>query len=525
MKAGVKDFGSIGVATDYPEFDLPPNAFTHTQNVRVADGVIGNINCGYTDFATTVGVPLDVEAFHDSSQNVYWVYSTATDIRIADPSTEVLGTGYSNATYWITTVLTGVPVFTWLGDAPQYWKAVSPVQTLLPLPWDTTDVTDWDNAYGSTYRAESIRSHKNFLFAMNITEAGVSYNKLVHWSHPAEPGLPPPTWKYREPDNLSGRIDIAETDGQVLDGLTLGDSFVVYKTDSVWKFTFIGGNAVFRKTRIQSLPGMLSRKCMVNVDIEGGSHVVLHNDDIYIHNGQTYKSLVTDRVRERVLSLISPANYQNCFVTRDSYYKEVWVCVPAIDSVGGEAGLAAVWSWEDDTWTFRDLPNLFCASEGEVVSPGRTLINNAVGTIGSDHTLINAVSNTPKNVVLVGGSDNQKLLQFDTGLTNNGVPFLSQVQREFLQVNDEIQFNTVDTLFITAEFTGGNSEIQVKMGSHKTMRSPVRWGKSRTFDIKTDRKVNPRVTGAYHAIDIRDDTGTGWGLSGIKFEHFPAGER
>ncbi len=527
MRSAVKGIHLTGLNTDLPEFDLPSNFLTIADNVRVHDGKIGNINCGYDTWQTLLEKPLRIDPFRNAANEVYWVYGSADKLIVFDPATTTIGGPFTATTYWSATTLTGVPVWANETNKPWYWPSVDGVTAVAPLPWDTTDATDWDNAYGQQYRAEVIRSHKNFLFAINIREGAIKYPSLVHWSAPADPGSPPPTWKYRETDNRSGRIDIAETDGEAVDGLTLGDSFLVYKRDSVWRFTFVGGNAVFRKTRIQSLPGILSRDCVVEIPVSGGQHVVLSNEDLYVHNGQTFRSLITNRTRSRFLSLIDSDNFQNCFLQVNSTYKEVWVCVPRTgrSNPSGYANKAAVWSWEDDTWTERDLPDLTCAIEGPQVTPGRVLINDDVGTIGSDHTLINQVNITPRNTRLIAGTNAFTVLRYDTGVLNDGVAFPSRIQRQFLNIDDDSLFNTVNELYPTVEWLGGNSSIEFRVGGHETMQSSVVWDGWLPFDIKKDRHVHPRATGARHALEIRAE-GVGFGLTGfVPIDYSPAGGR
>src|SRR3546814_18151609 len=81
---------------------------------------------------------------------------------------------------------------------------------------------------------------------------------------------------------------------EIIDGLSLRDSFIIYAKNEVWTMDYIGGNYLFRWRKIYDKVGILNQNCVVQVD---GLHYVFDKDDIYLHDGASKKSIRSEERR------------------------------------------------------------------------------------------------------------------------------------------------------------------------------------------------------------------------------------
>src|SRR3546814_9186284 len=72
--------------------------------------------------------------------------------------------------------------------------------------------------------------------------------------------------------NSAGDNIINEMKVEIIDGLSLRDSFIIYAKNEVWTMDYIGGNYLFRWRKIYDKVGILNQNCVVQVD---GLHYVL----------------------------------------------------------------------------------------------------------------------------------------------------------------------------------------------------------------------------------------------------------
>ena len=108
--------------------------------------------------------------------------------------------------------------------------------------------------------------------ALNITKTATNYPHMVKWSDAAVPGAIPASWDETSVTGDAGELDIAETSDVIVDGLPLGDAFIIYKERSAYSMTFIGQPSVFRFQRLPNCDGMLARGCAAMTPL---GHVVL----------------------------------------------------------------------------------------------------------------------------------------------------------------------------------------------------------------------------------------------------------
>lgn len=340
-------FARPGYVGDKPGYDLPPDAFTEVRNARFNFKGAEAFN-GHTLFFSATGIqPLWVKAFPPVT-NPLWVYAGLTKVRVYDGVIDSDLTRTSGGDYtaivnerWQGEVLNGIGFFNNTIDVPQMW-----------LSFDTSvrlaNLTNWP----STVRCKFLRPHKYFLFAGFTIESGVDRPFRLRWSHSTSPGTIPSSWVLNDPTKDSGEIDIAETDDYLVDGLTLGENFMVYKQRNVHLVQYVGRPNIFAQWRIIPGRGLLSRDC---VHAFSGGHFVAGMDDIYVHTGQrgSEQSLLDGVLRRRIFSQIDSTNFFNCYVTNYDIAGESWFCFPEAGEVYPTQAL--VWNRFTGGVGIRDL--------------------------------------------------------------------------------------------------------------------------------------------------------------------------
>ena len=224
-----------GMMPDVIAEDVPANYWNRVNNVLFKNGETVRIA---QDFPTLPGATTTprVCVFNNFQLGRYWVYANENGIWAHDGTAETEitpDTGWTGAfdpdVYWTATILGGIVYINASDRDPVFWGGDT-ANKAAPLP-------DWP----SGERCNALRAHKAFLFAIGIDK---NLGQRVRWSDAAEPGTVPQHWTPAA-DNLAGFVDLAPTSAPAFDGAPMRDSFIVYKTESLWSFDFIGGNDVF----------------------------------------------------------------------------------------------------------------------------------------------------------------------------------------------------------------------------------------------------------------------------------------
>lgn len=513
----IKDPGAIGVIRDVAAYELPPNAWTDARNVRMENGYVIKQK-GHSSVYATVQVspywivPVQIGATY------YWVYCGLTQTWQTDQSTHTQITK-SATTYgatalirWNGGVLNGVVIANNSVDAPQQWTGSGLM----------TDLSNWP----ASTTAKVIRPFLYHLVALDVTESGTRYPRMVRWSHPADPGSVPSSWDYTDTTKDAGRVELSETSGFCIDCLPLRDINVIYKEDSIWGMQYIGGQSVFRFFQMFKDFGVMSRDCAKEFY---GKHVVLGKDDIIIHDGQTIKSIVDRKHRRWLQSKIATAEsfIENAFVAINYQNSEMLFCLPESAAANG-CTISLVWNWRDGSFGVRDLPGIYHANNG-LVSPSSTGSQWATDTQGwaDDVTTWDQLtySNTAQKMLMAAPGSTPRLHLYDDTETFNGTAFTSYVERQGLAITGPGRVNTVTRIIPKMESTPVGRPIDIYVGSQMTTSDSIVWNGPYPFDPSTDRWVDCRVSGVYHGVRYRSDIDMTWKLNSYDVEYVPEGER
>lgn len=350
MASTIKNVGQFGVIKDLEAQEIPGNAWSDGANVRFRNNAMERMKGEQKVFASPSVVPYWLQPYYANSKR-YWIHAGLTKVFADEGTTRTEITPTTAPTggvddRWTGGVLNGVLVANNGKDAPMYWGGTG-VLTALP-------------GWNASWRAASVRPFKNVLCALDVTKTAKRYAHMVKWSVPAVPGAVPDSWDETDKTKLAGELELAEEPSLLVDQLPMGDVNVIYKENSMYAMRATGGMDVFSFQRLPGSVGALARGCMVNTPI---GHIVLTHGDVIVHNGQGPKSIINGSLRRWLFQTIDSTNRKRAFLVSNPPAKEVWICFP---DLGSEVCTqAAVWNWEDSTWSIRNLRNVTYGATGQ----------------------------------------------------------------------------------------------------------------------------------------------------------------
>lgn len=498
-KVSIKNVGAFGVNKDLSAAELPPNAWTDASNIRFLDGMAMPFYGQGEVYSSPAYVPQYVMPCSVASAR-YWIYTTATktfavtitggvavhtDITHATPRAGVV-----NA--WSGCVFGGVPILN-TGDVskvPMYWDQ--------DLTHKFVDLTAWP---AGVY-CKALRQYKQFLIALGLTKAGVSLPYTVKWSSPAVPGAIPSTWNEADATNDAGETDLAEGQDIIIDGLALRDSFMIYKEASIWRMDYVGGQFVFRFSKVMGTSGAMNRNCIAELD---GFHLVLTGSDVIYHDGQNAVSVLDKQTRRYLFQNIDVDGAGLCFVFKNVFFNEVFVCYPAIGSTSCDR--AMVYNYVDKTVAFREMPNLNHAAFGPVDNGLAGTWSSDSAPWQSDLSAWGGPDFVPSTARTIMASANQKLYMMDSSASFDGLIPNAYLERRGLAFEAPDRIKMVRG--ILPRITGAVGEtVLIQIGASDDPYADPVYGPTMTHTIGTTVRNDCFVSGRY--IAVRFSVGTAY---------------
>ena len=484
----IADLGTVGLIRDQEGNILPPEAWTYARNMRsVADGAerIGGQQQAF-------GTPPEAPHFAmpiSTGANTFWLWTSLTKGYVYDGATHTditrLSGNYTagNTRDWNGALLGGVPILNNGSDPPQQW---SPLNT-------GTKLATLDNWPAST-TCKVMRAFGPSLVALNVTESGTNFPHLVRWSHPADPGTVPVSWDAADPERDAGRIDLPDVNaGVIMEGLPLRGNFFIYKEGSIWRMTFVGGTFLYDFKTFLETSGILAPRC-VTITGDGSKHVVASQDDILIHDGNSYQSVIANRYKKYLYNAMDPINYINSFIFVNPFRDEIVFCWPEIGMTNPNR--AIIWNYKlgkDGVITEADV-NYRNAAIGTVETSSGTLWDDPPDTEWDEE--LEPWSLQTRRKVIVCATDASKFQAFDTGIDIDGVSFEGKVQREGIAligrkrtgewIVDYQKRKMVRRVWIRS--TGG--PINVRVGFQEQENGPTSWTPAQSFNSETQHWID-----------------------------------
>lgn len=493
--------GGVGLVLDIEPAELPAGAWSNTSNIRFQDGAARSMG-GDVDVAVS---PTQLEwatpATNQVGSGSAWLLTsdlkayalvgqTLTDI--TPTGVTVLSGGGNN---WSGGSLGGLTLANNTMQKPWVWMDNSPSTKMVELAnWPANTV------------CKVLRSFKQFLLAGNITKASGTYPTLVKWSHPADPGTIPPSWDEADPTKDAGEYPLSETPGEVIDFLPLRDINIVYKSDSVWGMQYIGGVYIFRFYKIFGDFGMPNRNCAI--EYSSGKHFVFTGTDLIVHDGNSYKSVSTGKVK-KLLKTISGAQLASSFVCNHPAQNEVWFCYRRSSDGLYAADTALVYNHLDNIWALRVLADYRFIASGSV-EPQEVVANNwgnAAGEWDASVLLWGEYSSIPAYKRLLGLGV-LKVTWVDGGEIG---PMPQLLERTYLGI--PVRTNQPPDLscrkFISQvwpRFKGQTgTKLLVTFGTVDSVAKSVNWRTPKTFEIGVTEKLSVTLDGKMFGLRVELD--------------------
>lgn len=498
----VNQVGQAGLLLDTPPAEIPANAWSRGINARFYNGVVQAMHGDRRLVSDMPQQPTWGMCVRDDiAVNAKWVIAAGDRVYALEGVT----------LYDITPATPGTPpaVPSWSGDmlglqivmhdsqrTPWWWTDANVSTPMVPLP-------NWP----AGMKAYTIRSFKQVLVALDITKAdGKHFPTMVKWSHPADPGFAPPTWNEADETKDAGETVLAETSGACKDCVPLRDVNIIYKSDSVYGMTFIGGVFIFRFYKIFGDWGIPHRNCAC--EYVTGKHFCFTGTDLVIHDGNQVRSVISGKVKS-LLKQITVDQLPACFVCTNPGFSEVWFGFRrSLDGMIA-ADTAIVYNYQEDTVTLRSLPNYRYIGTGRVdpqALPNQTW-DGAPQTWDGAGIMWAEYSQVPAFQRLLGMGD--MCLNWTDGLQSIHGPLT--LERAYvgipIRADKPPDFSAMKFVRrVWPRFTGQKGvKIQVTFGSADDVGEEIRWRKPMIFQIGITRKFDITLSGKVMAIRLECD--------------------
>jgi hypothetical protein len=465
--------------------------------------------------------------FYANSDKIYRVnpsgsHVDVTRVSLSNPALKDPYTGdYDDG--WTSTIFNGALVFNNSKDLPQFYNQTTS---------NMENLSNWN----ANERCGVIRPFKNYLIALDIYDASTSnaYPNKVLWSDTAPVGGVPTSWDTGDPAVQAGYNILPDTQGRAIEGKALGDTFFIYKTDAVWAMQFIGGNLVFSFRKVFSDgSGVLAKDCVTEFD---GKHFVVGINDIYIHDGTSKKSVISNKMRKAFYSDINPDHTDKVKCIHDPKNREITVYFPTSSSTDGQADKFIIYNYELDTWAQRSVKNITHIISGsiqkEIADPEGW--DNDNNSWDSDVSYWGDESYNPSRKDLIyfqGGSERGIYLGEEGLLFGSRAPVLSGgfyyipfVERIGLDFEDDKGYKYINAIYPHFE---GEGLLNIYVGTQEEQQGGITWSEPQRFMIGEDYKVNFRESGRYISIRFESYNAISgvWSLTGYSIEYTYEGRR
>jgi hypothetical protein len=507
----LRGIGSGGLVTDQDPYDLELTQFPDGNNVLFDNGRLGKAK-GYVDALTHSAAPHHVQAW--SSQNSSVIFGTNTQLFKFDGTSTATNitktsdsTVYSSSSRWQSEQIgTGV-MFNNGSDVPQF---IAPNDTRF------SDISNWPTGV----RTQCLKPYNSFLVMVGYNTSSSQHPFSVRWSDEYDPSGVPGSYDITSTTNLSGANTLSGSNGKLIDQLTLGNSQIIYAENGVYAMDFIGAPFVFSFRELYTDDGIINRGACASFM---NQHLVVGNNDIYLHDGNSKKSVADKRVRDRFYNSIT--NTDAIFCTTMDHRSEVWIAYSdgeASDSAS--ANKAMVYNWAQNAWTFVDLPDVRSITLAvSMDDPTQGDWDDLpVGLSWSETTdLWNTASQTTAAEpmrVFSASTGHSKIHRLDYTYSNTANSFVEATKIDLDSVM-QVSTNSIKQLNGILPQIEGAGTVNITVGSSDTPMGGILWKPSVAYNIDTDHKVDVRASGRYLALRIESQTSNGhWRVTGLDLD-------
>ncbi len=493
--------------------------WTEANNIRFRNSTAQKMAGEILGTATT-GDPTHL-LFSGQHNDPFWIYMGDGIVRATDYVTDQdldTANNVSTGTNWDSTLLNLIPVLNNTIDAP--WTSGVPVNQV--AQYSALNQVTRLPGFPANTTCQAIRPYRDFLFALNITDSGNEQPNRIIWSDASDSGALPPSWDITDPTTLAGDAYLTSTVGEIIDGLTLRDFFVIYKQHSITLVRFTGGRFVMSVQKSQINSGLLAKDCVTEYN---GRHFIVADGDIMIFDGQNLESIAEDRVRREIFDNMDTVNFRNTYVARFDSLDEIWVCYPTTGQTW--ANKAAIWNYADDTWTFKDLGEARHIYHGITSFTASPTYDSFAGSpptafYDSSNFVYNLTSANPTNDSLAKATS-FAIHNMNEGFDNLGVAIPSLLEKDSMDFGSPSVVKLITKIIPKITAVPG-TEVHIRIGTQFDPDDVIVYQPEQIFTVGTSRELSTIAKGKYISIRLRtDDVNAAWRLHSLELEVQDAG--
>lgn len=500
--------GQYGVIKDQPAHELPENAFSDARNVRFKDGKMERMKGQTTAWTPTV-TPYFIINFTTATKR-YWCYPGLAKVYVHDGTTETNITPASDFTgtasnRWTGGVINGNLVLNNGVENPQFWNGNTATDLATLTGWDTNE------------KAKALRVFKNYLIALNITKTSTAYPNMVKWSNAALPNAIPQVWDETDVTEDAAETDLSETSDIVVDGLAMGNAFIVYKERSMYAMRETFDSRIFNIQRLPGDIGALAIGCIADTPI---GHVVMTPSDVIVHSGQGPVSIADGVIRRYIFESIDATNYKRSFVVHNPAQSEVWVCFPQTGNTN--PNIAAVYNYLQKNWTLRELTNVTYAASGQIDQTLSDSWDSDSDSWDDDATTWDNGGYQQSDAVLLITNTTPTVDVADRGAKFAGVAYTSYAERTGLVFDAPWLYKLAKRFTPRIDGTLG-ATVQIKVGSQANSEVANVWEWTTTYTIGTTYEANGFANGRLLSYRITSLDNLPYSMKSIDIEYETGG--
>ena len=507
----LRKIGSGGLVTDQDPYDLELTQFPAGNNVQFHEGRIGKA-FGYSLSQSLSFAPTHVESWRYAGNNTLIVgsltklyrYNGSTVTNVTKTSD---ATNYSNSPRWQTVLLGSAMLANNGAETPQFMQ---------PTGTRFADLTAWPTGVTT----QCIKPYKSFLIMAGYETASAKFPYTVRWSDAFDPTSIPSTYDIASTTNLAGANVLTGQNGALIDQLPLNNANILYAESGVFTMNFVGGDFIFDFREVFNDDGIINRGAVASFF---NQHLVVGQSDIYIHDGNSKKSIVDNKVRRTFYNEL--VDTRSVFCHSVSSRSEVWICYADEDATDPlSANRALVYNWSQDAFTFVDLPDCRALTTSDVLDTSGAWDGGAAATWAetSEYWSTASLNTTSKGVGVYAASPvankTFRLISTHGADGTNLNSFLEATKIDFDSVTGKANNNIKQLMGVMPQIEGRGT-VQITIGTSDSPQGSTVWKPAVDYVIDTDHKIDVRASGRYFAFRIESTSSDSyWRLTGLDID-------
>jgi len=493
----IRQVGAGGIVTDQAPYDLELQQFPAGNNVAIEDGKIGKA-LGYSNRKSLAFEPTHVQGWLYQGNNSLVIGANTAIYRFDGTNvTNVSSQTYSNSPRWQSAQIGAGVIMNNGTEVPEF---------MFPNGSAFAALTAWP----TNVTTQCLKPFNSFLIMVGYEDLTNRYPYTVRWSDEYDPASVPQSWDITSTTNLAGENVLSGNNGELIDQLTLNDANIIYAERGVFAMTFIGAPLVFAFREIFNDDGIINRGAVAGFF---GQHLVVGQNDIYVHDGNNKRSIVDKRVRRQFFAELRDTRSVFCQSIPDR--SEVWICYADDDSSDSQtANRALVYNWAQDAFTFIDLPNIRALTLADKMDTSGDWDNSPVTWAQSSDYWSNAsITTAGQNIKLFGaGYLDDKVYQHNDTYGADGSALDAFIEASKLDL-DAITGGSTATIKQINQILPqieGSGAVTIRVGVSDSPQQGVQWIAERSYNIESDHKIDVRASGRYLALRFQSASSENW---------------